>query len=78
MLKLKTVNKKIQEKYPHLILENGLGYFYFTSDNETLSSVLLKLPSTSVECFRLNHQTIDQWISDADQIMKKVSSVGGY
>ena len=72
MLKLKTVNKKIQEKYPHLILENGVGYFYFTSENESLSNALLRLPSTSVEVYRLNHQTLDQWLSDADQIMKKI------
>lgn len=73
MLKLKTVNKKIQQKYPHLILESGMGYFYFTSENESLNNALLRLPSTAVEVYRLNHQSIDQWLSDADQIMKKIT-----
>lgn len=73
MITLKRVNKEIQKKYPHLVLERGGDYFYFTSDDQALSEALVKAKTTAVYVYRLNHQTLEQWLADADAMMKEVA-----
>ena len=64
MLRLKSVNKKIQEKYPDLELIKGDAYFYFFSTNEKIYG----LECTSVYVYKLNDLTLEQWIKEAKNI----------
>lgn len=73
MLTLARVNKKIQEKYPKLLLVRGEDYFYFSSDDDALADALLARESSAVYVYRLNHQSLEQWLADADWVMKSLN-----
>ena len=73
-LNLKSVNKKIQEKWPALRLVKGNGYFYFVSNDPFLGTAL-DCVEHSVYVYKLNDQRLNQWISDADAVMNLVGDL---
>jgi len=66
---LNQVNKAIQKEIGNVILEKGDGYFYVTSDDNSIGLHLSGLYSTSIYVCYLNHQTVDAWIEDVKNIV---------
>ena len=68
-LALKTINKEIQKHFPQLELVKGEGYFYFISDDVDIYG----LDSTSIYCYKLNDLSLNSWISEAENVDKKLT-----
>ena len=70
-MKLKTINKLIQDQIGDFkIVKNG-DYFYVASDNEVLANDLASLPTTSIYVAHLNHQSTQDWIDDVKGIISQ-------
>jgi len=72
---LAQLRRTIQKRYPHLnLVRSPSGYYYWVSgtDNE-LACNLNRLNTTSVMVFSFSQLTLEQWMQEADLIMKKAS-----
>lgn len=69
-MQLRTLNKIFAEKYVHLELVHGEGYYYFVYDN---GGDLYETKSEMV--YRLNHLTKEQWLERAETFMEEVEKV---
>jgi len=61
----KAIGKAIEKKLgiPDVILWNGGGYHYFTSDNKIVNGFLMgELQSTSHYVYRMSDLTIEEWV----------------
>lgn len=69
MLTAKKIIKEIG--HPHLNLYRGEGYQYFVYDNgkEGDDMVWMDYP---VYVYRLNHLSLDQWVSEGNNCIKAV------
>jgi len=65
---IKTVNKAIAAEGINLKLVAGDGYFYFVgpgSENLSTASVLV---------YRLNHLSLDQWMTEAREVARLITN----
>ena len=67
-LTIKTVNKAIAAEGIALELVAGEGYFYFIGDG-----INHAFNNSSVYTYRLNYQTLDQWIADANRCAEEIA-----
>ncbi len=67
---IKSLNKAIHAKYPHVKLRRGKGYYYIYSDDEATADKIAALYTTSIYVYRLNHLSMDQWMSEVDTLME--------
>lgn len=75
MKTLAQLRRIIQKRYPHLtLLRSPSGYYYWTSDtDEKLALDITSLYSSSVYVYSFSQLTLEQWMQEADTVMKKVS-----
>jgi len=74
-LTIKSLNKIIGEKYPHVILAKGNGYFYLTSNNVETSEKLCQLQSTSIWVPKISILNLTQWMDEVDEIMEQIETI---
>jgi len=54
-----------------VVLKKGNNYFWFESDSDETDPIFTKLHSTSVYTPSLNDKSIDEWVRDFKNIIKK-------
>jgi hypothetical protein len=64
------VNEAIQKIYPHVILVQGRGYLYITSDDDKTALKIAGMYTTSIPVAKLNHQSIEQWVKDVKDLIE--------
>jgi hypothetical protein len=70
-LTLKSVNKKIQEKYPTLkVVKAGRVFIAFESSDPFLMEALNQFDH---RLHMLNEQSIDEWLKDADWAVRSAA-----
>lgn len=75
-INIKTVNKKLKEEGMSIELIKGEGYFYFfpiPEASEEYHNAVVGLEHTSVYVYKLNDQTLEQWLCDAKEIHDKAT-----
>ena len=71
---LKKVNAEIQKQIGNYTLRKDYGYFYVTSDDPIKDLKLSGLYTASIWVCHLNHQTLEQWISDVKEIVSNIEN----
>lgn len=69
---LAQVNRAIHKEFPHVNLFRGEGYFFIYSDNEKWADAIATLPSSSIYTYRLNQQSVEQWVSDVRRLVAQI------
>jgi hypothetical protein len=81
MLTFKKVNAAIQEKFPHVILVQGEGYIYISSEDDETLEKICGLWTSSIPICKLNHDTIEGWIYNVTELFENkegIEYVGDY
>lgn len=63
---LRTINRVLSGENPNIELVKGEGYFYFIYDDGDKNYETL-----SVMVYGLNMQSLDRWLSDGREFIKK-------
>lgn len=68
-ISLKSVNERIQAKYPLLVLVKGKGYYWVHSDDDNSATQLSRLYTTSIDIPRITLLTPDQWLDKVEWVL---------
>lgn len=69
---LMQIRRYIQTKYPTLDLGKGNGYYWFFSEDEKLGNAISSLNTSSVYVASLKQLSLEEWMQEAEDLMKKV------
>lgn len=68
---LSVVRKEIRKRYPKLDVAKGKDYYYWHSEDNQLALYLAGLESTGIYVYRAEDQSIEQWLKEAEEVMKE-------
>lgn len=66
---LKTVNKAIQQKWPHVELVQGKDYFYIAGLNDEWGLKIAALYQQGIYVANLNQQPVERWVKDVELLL---------
>lgn len=69
-LTIRILNEAIQEKWPHVKLAKGKGYFYVYSDEADMGLKLAGLYTTSIDVDKINLMSLDRWVSEVEYVLR--------
>jgi len=71
MITFKQVNKAIQKLYPDVILVQGRGYLYISSDNDDVLYKISGMYTSSIMTCKLNHySSVEQVVKDVKYLIE--------